>query len=113
MADKPVIWVGSSRADLSAHPADARQRLGFELREVQQGRMPSDWKPMSSVGAGVVEIKVEVAKRAFRLMYVAKFAEGIYVLHTFEKKSRKTSALDLAVTRARYALVRRQRREKK
>ena len=110
--DKNLIWVGSSRADLSEQPAEARRLLGFELREVQHGRAPSDWKPMSSVGAGVVEIRVQTEDGAFRLMYIAKFAEAIYVLHTFQKKSRKTSALDLELARSRYALVRRQRREK-
>ena len=67
---------------------------------------------MPSVGAGVVEIRVRAADGAFRVFYVAKFAEAIYVLHTFQKKTQKTAALDLALARSRYALVRRQRREK-
>jgi len=112
VTDKAVIWVGSSLADLSAQPTEARRLLGFELREVQHGRAPSDWKPMPSVGAGVVEIRVRTIEGAFRVLYVAKFAEAIYVLHAFQKKSRKTSALDLELARSRYALVRRQRREK-
>ncbi len=112
MTDKRLIWMGSSLADLSAQPAEARRLLGFELREVQQGRAPSDWKPMPSVGAGVVEIRVRAADGAFRVFYVAKFAEAIYVLHAFQKKTQKTSALDLELARSRYALVRRQRREK-
>lgn len=112
MTDKAVIWVGSSLADLSAQPTEARRLLGFELREVQHGRAPSDWKPMPSVGAGVVEIRVRTIEGAFRVLYVAKFAEAIYVLHAFQKKSQKTSALDLELARSRYDLVRRQRREK-
>lgn len=110
--DRDIIWVGSVRADLGALPADARRQLGFELREVQRGREPSDWKPMPSVGAGVVEIRVRDSGRAFRLFYVAKFVEAIYVLHAFQKKAQKTSGLDLALARARYAAVRRQRQEK-
>ena len=112
MTDKNIIWVGSSRADLSAQPAEARRLLGFELRELQKGRAPSDWKPMLSVGVGVAEIRVRTADGAFRVFYVAKFAEAIYVLHAFQKKSQRTAALDLELARSRYALVRRQRQEK-
>ena len=112
VTDKDLIWVGSSRADLSALPEDARRQLGFDLREVQRGRAPRDWKPMPTVGAGVVEIRVREAEGAFRLFYVAKFAEAVYVLHAFQKKSQKTSALDLELARSRYAAVRRQRQEK-
>ena len=65
---------------------------------------------MTSVGAGVMEIRVR-AGGAFRLMYVAKYAEGVYVLHVFQKKSRKTSDLDLAVARTRLAAVIRARAE--
>jgi len=106
---KNLVWVGSARADIRALPDDARRLLGFELREVQLGGMPQDWKPMSTVGTGVVEMRVR-AGGAFRLIYIAKFVEAIYVLHVFEKKSQKTSPLDLAVARARLAAVRRARR---
>ena len=104
--------MGSSRADLSALPEDARRQLGFDLREVQRGRAPRDWKPMPTVGAGVVEIRVRDAEGAFRLFYVAKFAEAVYVLHAFQKKTQKTSTLDLELARSRYAAVRRHRQEK-
>jgi len=77
VTDKDLIWVGSSRADLSAPPTDARRQLGFDLREVQRGRAPRDWKPMPTVGAGVVEIRVREAEGAFRLFYVSKFAETV------------------------------------
>lgn len=69
-----------------------------------------DWKPMSSIGSGVIEMRVRVGG-AFRLIYVARFAEGIYVLHVFQKKSQKTSPLDLSVARTRFAAVCRARRE--
>jgi phage-related protein len=100
--------MGSARADIQALPEEARRQFGYDLRAVPLGNLPRDWKPMSTVGAGVVEIRVRV-DGAFRLLYVAKFAEGIYVLHAFQKKTRKTSPLDLAVARARFAAVRRQR----
>jgi phage-related protein len=106
---KGVIWVGSSRADIRKLPRDARWSLGHDLNRVQLGRLPRGWRPMSTVGPGVIEIRVH-AGGAFRLMYVAKFAGGIYVLHVFQKKSEKTSLLDLAVARARYAAVHREQR---
>lgn len=110
MDSKPLLWVGTAREDLRELPADARRELGFDLRRVQSGLLPRDWKPMASVGAGVAEIRVRIGG-AFRVMYVAKFAEGIYVLHVFQKKTQKTSALDVELTRSRLAAVRRARRE--
>jgi phage-related protein len=83
VADKALVWVGSSRRDVRAFPAQARRLVGFELRRVQQGLDPDDWKPMTTVGTGVREIR-------------------IYVLHAFEKKTRKTSAADLKIGRDRF-----------
>lgn len=111
MTRKDVIWVGSSYADLRALPETARQRLGQGLNEVQLGRSPSSWKPMNSIGPGVIEIRVR-AEGTFRLIYVARFTEGIYVLHVFQKKSRKTSPLDLELARARFKAALRLRQER-
>lgn len=91
-------------------PATVRREFGFDLRRVQRSELPRDWKPIPSVGAGVIEIRVRVGG-AFRLMYVAKYVEGIYVLHVFPKKSRKTASLDMALARTRLAAVRRARKE--
>jgi phage-related protein len=107
---KPLLWVGSAREDLRRLPAAVRKELGTDLRRVQNGLVPRDWRPMGTVGFGVVEIRVRV-QGAYRLMYIAKFAEGIYVLYVFQKKSQKTSGLDLDVARTRYAAVSRARRE--
>jgi phage-related protein len=101
MADKPLIWLGSSRRDLRAFPAIARRLAGFQLRRVQQGLEPDDWKPMQTVGPGVREIRIQIAG-AHRVFYVATRAEAIYVLHTFEKKTQKTSAQDLRIGRDRF-----------
>ena len=111
MTQKSLTWVGTSLSDIRALPDEARRQLGFDLREVQRGNQPRDWKPMNSIDPGAIEIRVSVAG-AFRLIYVAKFAESIYVLHVFQKKSAKTSRFDLAIARARYAAIRslRQRR---
>jgi phage-related protein len=73
---------------------------GFELRRVQQGLQPTDWKPRASVGAGVDEIRVRTGQE-HRLFYIARFEEGVYVLHAFEKRSRKTPARDIEVARER------------
>jgi phage-related protein len=101
MADKPLIWLGSSRRDLRAFPALARRLAGFQLRRVQQGLDPDDWKPMSTVGPGVREIRIHIAG-AHRVFYVTTRAETIDVLHAFEKKTGKTSAHDLRIGRDRF-----------
>lgn len=110
MDQKPLFWVGSSRDDLRTFERAVRKELGVELRRVQSGEMPRDWKPMPSVGSGVIEIRVRRGG-AFRLIYVAKFAEGIYILHAFQKKSQKTSRFDIEVARSRLTAVRRARAE--
>ena len=110
MTSKTLIWVGRSRADIQGLPEAARRQLGSELREVQRGDEPRDWKPMRSVGVGAIEIRVRVGSE-FRLIYVARFPDAIYVLHVFQKKSQKTSHFDVALARARYAAVRVLRKE--
>ena len=84
--------------------------MGFQPLRVQQGLEPSDWKPVATVGPGVREIRVQ-AGAAHRVFYVARFAEAIYVLHAFEKKSRKTARRDLDVARDRYRAVLETRRK--
>ena len=101
MPDKPLIWLGSSRRDLRAFPALARRLAGFQLRRVQHGLEPDDWKPMQTVGPGVREIRIRIAG-AHRVFYVATKAEATYVLHAFEKKTRKTSRRDLEIGRNRF-----------
>src|SRR6185295_14536447 len=100
MPDKPLIWLGSSRRDLRAFPVLARRLTGFQLRRVQQGLEPGDWKPMPTVGPGVREIRIHI-DGAHRVFYVATRAEAVYVLHAFEKKTQKTSAKDLRIGRDR------------
>jgi phage-related protein len=102
---KDVRWVGSSLDDQRALPPDARRELGFDLRRVQQGKMPRDWKAIKAVGPGVMEIRVRL-EGADRLMYIAKYAEAVYVLHVFQKKTQKTSDVDIAIARRRLAIVR-------
>ena len=101
MAEKTILWLGSSRSDVQAFPPDARRLAGFQLRQVQQGAEPSDWKPMPSIGPGVSEIRIHTEVE-HRVCYVAKFAEAIYVLHAFKKRTRKTSQHDMELARQRY-----------
>ena len=73
-----------------------------QIDRVQNGHEPDDWKPMSSIGAGVQEIRIRDAAGAFRMVYVAKFTDAIYVLHWFQKKTMKTSKTDLDLGESRY-----------
>lgn len=101
---KPLVFVGSSRDDLRGFPAEARRAAGFELGFVQQGLEPSDWKSMTEVGAGVREIRIHVLGE-WRVLYVAKFAKAIFVLHAFRKKTRKTGKEDITLAPDRYRQI--------
>ena len=101
---KRLEFVGSSLNDLKEFAAEARRAAGFELSFVQQGLEPSDWKPMSAVGAGVREIRIHVLGE-WRIIYVAKFAEAIYVLHVFQKKTQKTRRDDIDLAQSRYRSI--------
>lgn len=101
MEDKPINWIGSSKDDLSSFPEDARRKAGFQLRAVQRGEDPVDFKPISVVGKGVQEIRIRT-EDAYRIFYVARFEEGVYVLHAFQKKSQKTTKQDLKIGQQRY-----------
>ncbi len=101
MREKPLFWIASSREDLRHFPASVRRKAGFELRAVQRGEKPTDFKPMPGVGAGVGEIRIRIGE-IFRVFYVARFKEAVYVLHAFQKKSQKTSQRDLRLGQERY-----------
>lgn len=101
---KPLEFVGSSLDDLRAFPVEARRVAGFELGFVQRGLNPSDWKPMSEVGAGVREIRIRILGE-WRVLYVAKLAEAVYVLHAFQKKTQKTRKEDIELARKRYRQI--------
>lgn len=98
---KPIEFLADSLDALRAFPQEARREAGFQLDRVQHGLEPDDWKPMKTVGAGVKEIRIRDAAGVFRVIYVAKFEEAVFVLHCFQKKSEKTAKadLDLAVSR--------------
>jgi len=111
--EKQIRWVGSSYDDLLAFPKDARKEAGFQLGKVQAGLEPTDWKPFDDVGLGTREIRIKEASGSYRVMYVAKFEEAIYVLHCFQKKTQVTSKQDKAIAAVRYRGVVNARKEKK
>ena len=112
MADKPLIWLGSSLADVRAFPDEARQEAGFQLRRVQQRLSPSDWKPMTTVGPGAIEIRIHTTEE-YRVFYIAKFAEAVYVVHAFQKQTQKTPQRDIDLAQRRYAELIRSRNKTK
>jgi len=99
---KPVQFRGSALDDLRSFPLSARREAGFQIDLVQHGQMPEDWKPMPTIGQGVQEIRIRDAASAFRVVYVAKFADAVYVLHCFQKKTQRTSKPDLDLAESRY-----------
>ena len=102
---KPLKFLGSSLDDLREMPAPVRQALGVELMTIQYGGQPSDFKPISSIGAGAYEIRYRDATGAFRVIYVAKHADAIYVLHAFQKKTQQTRKTDIDLAAKRYKLI--------
>jgi phage-related protein len=110
MTDKPIEWVGAAKRDLMDFPDDARRQAGFELRTIQQGDLPSDFKPMSIIGKGVEEIRIRTDD-AYRIFYVARFEEAVYVLHVFQKKTQKTSRSDIELGQQRYKQMLQQRQD--
>jgi phage-related protein len=103
--EKEIRWVGSSYDDLLAFPKLPRKEAGFQLGKVQAGLDPTDSKPFDEVGAGTREVRISDAKGIFRVMYVAKFEEAVYVLHCFQKKTQATTRRDKDIATARYRAV--------
>lgn len=99
---KTIEFRGNSLDDLRAFPLAAKREAGHQLDQVQNGQEPDNWKPMNTVGQGVKEIRIRDATGAFRVIYVAKFADAVYVLHCFQKKTEKTSKADLDLASKRY-----------
>jgi phage-related protein len=103
-------WLGTSLDIVREFTEDARKQAGYQLYRVQSGLEPSD-KPMASIGTGVCEIRVH-SKGEFRVIYVSTFEEAVYVVHAFQKKSRKTSKHDLALATSRFKQLVKERKQK-
>ena len=99
---KPVLFRGSALDDLRQFPTDARREAGYQLDKVQNGQEPSDWKPIPSVGEGVKEIRVRDKVGIFRVVYLAKLVDAVYVLHCFQKKTQQTREKEVSLARKRY-----------
>ncbi len=104
MKIKPLKFIASSLDDLRNFPEEARRAAGFELHAIQSGLEPSDWKPMQIVGVGVKEIRIHILGE-WRVIYVAKHHEAIYILHAFQKKTKKTSKQEIDLARQRYKQI--------
>jgi phage-related protein len=99
---KQIEFRGGSLDDLREFPIEVRREAGYQLDQIQRGMEPDDWKPMPSIGQGVREIRIRDISGAFRLVYVAKFADAVYVLHCFQKKSQRTPKTDIELAEKRY-----------
>lgn len=106
---KRLVWLGSSLDDVRSWTGETQRNAGYQLFKIQSGLEPSDWKPMPGVGGGVQELRIHCGNE-YRIIYVATLAEAVYVLHAFEKKTRKTPHTVLEVARQRLQRLLSQRR---
>lgn len=102
MSSKDVEWLGSSLDDLRKFPEEMMRDAGYQLNRVQEGEEPGDWRPMPTVGSGVCEIRLSDRDGWYRVFYVASLGDVVYVLHAFEKDTKKTSKSDLSIGKERY-----------
>lgn len=109
---KRITWLGSTHQTIREYSDDVRQEIGYNLDKIQRGQEPYDWKPMPLVGQGVKEIRIH-EKNEYRVLYVAKYEESIYVLHVFVKKTQQTLKRDIDLAKQRYAEMLETRRMKK
>ena len=111
---KPVEFLGTSLDDLRAFARGAGREAGFQIDRVQHGHEPFDWKPMAAVGQGVREIRLRDESGAYRILYLTRIEDAVYVIHCFQKKTQKTPAGDIDLARLRYKkLMDRVRRSRK
>jgi phage-related protein len=105
--ERPVIWVASSRKDLRGFPREVRREIGLALFAAQQGETDPSAKPLRGFGGGsVFEIVVDEVGGTWRAVYTVRFREAIYVLHAFQKKSKRgiaTPKKDIDLIRQRLA----------
>jgi phage-related protein len=107
---KLVEFLGDSRKILRDFPLEARREAGYQLDRVQRGLQASDVKPMPQVGSGVEEIRLWDSAGTYRIIYTARLAESVYVLHAFQKKTNATSKRDIDLARERFQELMRRRK---
>ena len=103
MPAKPIEFLGDSLRSLREFPDDAKRDAGYQLDRVQHGLQPDDFKPMPAIGKGVEEIRVRDDTGAYRVIYTARLADAVYVLHAFQKKTQATSRRDIELAKQRFA----------
>jgi len=106
---RPVVWLGNAKKNLKGFPDGARKLAGDELQLIQFGGMPKDAKPFKDVGSGVLELALRYASDAYRVVVAVQLGRRIYVLHAFQKKSKKgiaTPQRDVDLIKKRYAEAR-------
>lgn len=108
-----IVWMGSSFDDLRQFPEDVRRDAGFQLYRLQSGLEAADWKAMPQLGRGVEEIRLRHFSGAYRVIYLARFAEAIYVLHCFNKKTRRTAEHEKQIIRNRLQVIQQEHRSHK
>ena len=102
---KPIVFAGSSLDDLKDFPSNVRNEIGHNLYAIQCGEAPMSYRPMPSIGPGVIELRQTDASGIYRVIYVAKWEDAVYVLHSFVKKTEKTRRSDIDLARHRLAAV--------
>ena len=107
---KLLCFLGNSLESLRDFPEDPRHDVGYQLERVQRGEQPQDFKPMPTVGKGVEELRVWDEAGTYRVIYIARLEDAIYVLHAFQKKTRATSKPDVDLARTRYTELMRSQR---
>jgi phage-related protein len=98
---RPVRFLGDSLQCLRDFPKGVRHDAGYQLAKVQRGDQPDDFKPMPAIGKGVEEIRVLDSTGAYRVIYMARRPEAVYVLHAFQKKTQATPKNDLQIAKRR------------
>ena len=101
-----IAWEGDSKEMISSFPDLAKYNLGFGLRLLQQGQQPMDYRPMSSIGPGVFELRDQDERAWYRVIYLSRVRDVIHVLHCFEKRSRETPMKEINTARRRLKAVR-------
>jgi len=99
---KPVEFLGNALNGLRDFPLSVRREAGYQIDKVQHGEEPDNWKPMKNIGAGVQEIRIQDEGGTFRVIYIARLKDAVYILHCFQKKTQRTSTPDIALASKRF-----------
>lgn len=110
---KDVEFWGDSLDVIRGFPERARRAAGYQFDRLQTGFQPDDFKPLKAVGPGVEEIRIREDGNQYRVIYVARLADAIHVLHAFEKKTQRTSKRDLDLARERLQRVQEKQRQRR